>query len=141
LFALSLVPAGPVFVITTEFVFAAGAAEFTSPGFAPGALVFASVLAGVGVAVVSVPVDCKIEVLPLSAGMASIKAVSMKVTAAPIVILERIEAVPRGPKAVLETLLVNSAPASDLPGCSNTEAINTTQDKKNMMNKVVCIKT
>jgi len=51
--------------------------------------------------------------------------------AAAIVNLERTEAVPRGPNAALETLLVNNAPASVLPGCSNTAPINTMQDMKN----------
>jgi hypothetical protein len=97
--------------------------------------------AGVGVAVASIPVDCRIEVFPLSAGIAKRSAQSINVTAAPIVIRESIEAVPRGPKAVLETLLVKSAPASDLPGCSNTAATKTKHDRKNMMNKIVCIKT
>jgi hypothetical protein len=44
----------------------------------------------------------------------------MKPAAAPIVIFERMLAVPRGPNAVLETLLENRSPAPDLPGCNNT---------------------
>jgi hypothetical protein len=57
---------------------------------------------------------------PLIAGCESINATNMNATAAPIVIFARILAVPRGPNAVLETLLVNSAPASALPGCKST---------------------
>jgi hypothetical protein len=120
--------------------FDAGAAVFASPVFAAGAFVFASG-AGVGEAVVSVPVDCSSDVFPFKAGIASIRAVSIKVIAAPMVIRERIEAVPRGPKAVLDTLLVKSAPASDLPGCNSTEATKTMHARKNIMNKIVCIKT
>jgi hypothetical protein len=37
--------------------------------------------------------------------------------------------VPRGPKAVLETLLEKSAPASALPGCNNTAMTSTMQVK------------
>ena len=64
---------------------------------------------------------------PVIAGCESIKAISMKATAAPIEIFARMLAVPRGPKAVLETLLVNSAPASDFPGCKSTATTSTTQ--------------
>lgn len=48
-----------------------------------------------------------------------------------MVILDKILSVPRGPKAVLETLLVKSAPASDLPGCKSTEAINVRHERMN----------
>jgi hypothetical protein len=64
---------------------------------------------------------------PVIAGCESINAISMKATAAPIVILARMLAVPRGPNAVLETLLLNIAPASDLPGCKSTTTTSTTQ--------------
>lgn len=70
------------------------------------------------------------ETLPVSAGIARNKAESMNVVAAMIVILERTVAVPRGARAELETLLVNNAPASVLPGCSRTDATRTRQDKK-----------
>jgi hypothetical protein len=53
------------------------------------------------------------------------------VVAAAIVIFDKIVAVPRGPKAALETLLVKSAPASVFPGCSKTLAISTMQEIKN----------
>ena len=54
--------------------------------------------------------------LPLNAGIEIIKADNMKTIAAAIVSFESTEAVPRGPNAALETLLVNNAPASVLPG-------------------------
>jgi hypothetical protein len=53
----------------------------------------------------------------------------MKAAAAPIVILERMLAVPRGPKAVLETLLENRSPAPDLPGCNKTTTTSTMHDR------------
>jgi hypothetical protein len=65
------------------------------------------------------------------AGNESVKANNMNAAAAPIVILLRMLCVPRGPKAVLETLLENNAPASALPGCSNTVTTNTTQERIN----------
>jgi hypothetical protein len=49
----------------------------------------------------------------------------MKEAAAPIVIFAKMLAVPRGPNAVLETLLEKSAPASDLPGCKRIVTTNT----------------
>lgn len=48
-----------------------------------------------------------------------------------IVILDKTDAVPRGPNAVLEILLVNNAPASVFPGCSKTLATKTIHAKKN----------
>ena len=55
------------------------------------------------------------ETLPLSAGIEIISADSINTIAAPIVNLDSTEADPRRAKAVLETLLVNKAPASGLP--------------------------
>ena len=49
-------------------------------------------------------------------GNESINAISMNAAAAPMVIFASTLAVPRGPNAVLETLLENKAPASDFPG-------------------------
>ncbi len=46
----------------------------------------------------------------------SVSATSINVMAAPMVILANKVCVPRGPKAVLDTELVKSAPASALPG-------------------------
>ena len=62
--------------------------------------------------------DCKTEPVPLIQGNESTSAISMKAAAAPIVIFASNVWVPRGPKAVLETELVNNAPASAFPGCS-----------------------
>jgi hypothetical protein len=76
--------------------------------------------AGVGVGCVVGPgtPDCKTEGVPVIIGSERISAISMNAAAAPIVIFESRVCVPRGPKAVLETELEKSAPASDLPGCS-----------------------
>ena len=75
--------------------------------------------------------DCSTERDPLIAGNDNMSAISMKAAAAPMVIFARMLCVPRGPNAVLETLLVNSAPASALPGCSSTTMISTRQAKMN----------
>jgi hypothetical protein len=53
----------------------------------------------------------------------------MNAAAAPIVIFANRLAVPRGPKAVLERLLENNAPASALPGCKRILTIRTIQDR------------
>jgi hypothetical protein len=75
------------------------------------------------------------ETFPLNAGIEINNAVSMKMIAATIVIFDSTEAVPRGPNAALETLLVNSAPASVLPGCSKTAAISTMHERKKIVYK------
>ena len=54
----------------------------------------------------------------MNIGRLSVNAISMNAAAAPIVIFANKLAVPRGPKAVLEIVFENSAPASALPGCS-----------------------
>jgi hypothetical protein len=77
------------------------------------------------VGVASGTVDCKTERLPVTPGKESISAISMKAAAAPIVIFERMLAVPRGPKAVLDTLLENRSPAPDFPGCNSTTTTST----------------
>ena len=61
----------------------------------------------------------------------SSSATSIKVMAAPMVILARMVCVPRGPKAVLETELVKSCPASALPGCKSTEMTSAKQASMN----------
>lgn len=94
------------------------------------AVVFAVDEAGGTVAGISLVV-CKTETFPVIAGNDSIKAESIKTAAAEIVILDSTDCVPRGPNAVLEILLVNSAPASALPGCNNTVTIRIRQDIKN----------
>jgi hypothetical protein len=55
----------------------------------------------------------------------------MNAAAAPIVTFASRLAVPRGPKAVLESELENKAPASDLPGCRRITTIKTTQARIN----------
>jgi hypothetical protein len=55
----------------------------------------------------------------------------MNAAAAPIVIFERMLAVPRGPNAVLERLLENKSPAPDFPGCSKITTTKTTQARMN----------
>jgi len=94
----------------------------------------ATVGAGVGVATVcgaSGTPDCISEPVPVSAGSDNIKAISMNAAAAPMVIFASKLAVPRGPNAVLETELVNKAPASALPGCRRITSIKTTQARMN----------
>jgi hypothetical protein len=81
---------------------------------------------GVGVAagVVSSGADCNTERGP-KIGSDNVKASSIKSDAAPIVILASREAVPRGPNAVLETLLEKRSPAPALPGCKSTATTST----------------
>ena len=100
-------------------------------GEATGAVVAAGDATGAGVEVASGAVDCKTEWEPVTPGSESIKAKSIKPAAAPIVIFERMLAVPRGPNAVLDTLLENRSPAPDLPGCNSTTITKTTQDRIN----------
>jgi hypothetical protein len=92
------------------------------------------VSAGVSV-VVSGAALFNTETPPLNAGIDIINAESIKITAAAIVTLDKTVAVPRGPKALLLTLLVNRAPASVFPGCSRTAATSTTHDRKNNVYK------
>jgi hypothetical protein len=96
---------------------------------------------GVGIAVVGCGVgvatgtsdtpDCKTECVPLTAGSDNESAISMKAAAAPIVTFASNVCVPRGPNAVLETELVNRAPASAFPGCNKTTRIRMTQARIN----------
>ncbi len=85
--------------------------------------------AGTGVA--SGEVDCSTDCVPVTPGNDNIKAMSMNAAAAPIVILESTLAVPRGPKAVLETLLEKRSPALALPGCSKITTTRTIQARIN----------
>ena len=80
---------------------------------------------------VSAAVLFRTDVPPLKAGIEISRAEIMNITAATIVIFPRTVAVPRGPKALLETLLVNSAPASVLPGWRRTDPTSAMHDKKN----------
>ena len=69
--------------------------------------------------------------MPVIAGNERHSAIRKKAAAAPIVILANNVAVPRGPNAVLETELENSAPASDFPGCSSIVTIKMTHARMN----------
>jgi len=59
----------------------------------------------------------------VNTGRPSINAITINAAAAPIVIFASKLAVPRGPKAVLESVFEKSAPASALPGCSRITTI------------------
>lgn len=73
--------------------------------------------AGVGVGVAAGAFsDCSTDREPVRLGKPSASAINMNATAAPIVIFANRLAVPRGPKAVLDSVLEKSAPASALPG-------------------------
>jgi hypothetical protein len=113
---VSLALVAPVFAAVFVFKFV-----IVSDCAVPGAIV----VGAVG------EVVCRTEIFPVSAGIDSIKAVSIKTVAAVIVTFDKIDCVPRGPKAVLEILLVNKAPASVFPGWSKIVAIKTMQDMKN----------
>jgi len=72
------------------------------------------------------------DTLPVRAGIESNRADNINKTAAAMVTFDKTVAVPRGLKAELETLLVNNAPASVLPGCRSTAAIRTMHERKNI---------
>ena len=99
---------------------AAGEALVVAAGDAAGSILAAGEATGAAVGAASGAVDCKTDREPVMPGIESISAKSMKPAAAPIVIFDRMLAVPRGPNAVLETLLENRSPAFDLPGCNST---------------------
>ena len=91
---------------------------------------------GVGVAVgvaagCSGAPDCNTELVPVMNGSDRESASNIKAAAAPIVIFESRVWVPRGPKAVLDTELENSAPASALPGCNKIVSTRTTHARIN----------
>ena len=69
--------------------------------------------------------------MPVIAGSERHNASRKKAAAATIVILANNVAVPRGPNAVLETELENSAPASDFPGWSRIVTIKMTHARMN----------
>ena len=92
--------------------------------------------AGVGVAVgvatgCSGAPDCNTELVPVMNGSERESASNINAAAAPIVIFESKVWVPRGPNAVLETELENSAPASALPGCNKIVSTRTTHARIN----------
>jgi hypothetical protein len=105
-----------------ELALASGAAMLV---FASGA--FAGASAGASSVVL-----CKTETFPLNTGSEIIRAVSINTVAAMIVTFDKTDAVPRGPNAALDTLLVNRAPASVLPGWSSTDPTRTMHDMKNI---------
>ena len=73
--------------------------------------------AGVGVAVGAGALsDCNTDREPVRIGKPNASAINMNAAAAPIVIFANRLAVPRGPKAVLDSVLEKSAPASAFPG-------------------------
>jgi hypothetical protein len=125
------------YLLAGASVFAAGAdafvaALFAAFAFASGAAMLAlasGTFAGASAGVSSVL--CKTETFPLKTGSEIISAVTINKVAATIVTFDKTDAVPRGPKAALDTLLVNNAPASVLPGCNNTEPTSTMHDIKN----------
>jgi len=110
------------------------AAGEVSGATAPGATLAAGEAAGVGVA--SGSVDCNTDCDPVTPGNESVRAMSINAAAAPIVIFERMLAVPRGPNAVLETLLEKRSPAPDLPGCSKITTTSTMHARINIPYKV-----
>ncbi len=110
------------------FVSVAGAAVFE---FESTELVFEFELASAGA---SGLLD-RTDTLPVNAGIARSNAESMNNAAAVIVTFERIVAVPRGARAELDTLLVNNAPASVLPGCNKTAAMSVMHERKKTVYK------
>lgn len=108
--------------------------EFSGAFAAVFVAVFAAVFVSVvetGAVVSVVSVVCKTEIFPVIAGIAKSRAEIKKTAAAAMVIFDKMVVVPRGPKAVLEMLLVNNAPASVLPGCSKTAITSTMHEIKN----------
>ena len=90
--------------------------------------------AGVGLGVAAgalAGVDCNTDREPLKIGSPSINAIIINAAAAPIVIFANRLAVPRGPKAVLESVFENNAPASALPGCSRITTTRMTHARTN----------
>ena len=106
--------------------FASGAV-FASVGGTPWSAAGCSAGCSAGIS----PAELRTEILPLNTGIEIINADSMNSIAAVMVSFESTEAVPRGPNAALETLLVNNAPASVLPGCNKTAATSTMHEIKN----------
>lgn len=143
----------PELIYQKNYLFA-GASAFAAGAFAAGAAVFAAgaalvlaspagavfEFASAAGAVFALLSDVTVgspgfaestETLPVSAGIESNNADSIKTHAALIVTLESTVAVPRGANAELDTLLVNKAPASVFPGCSNTAATRIRHERKN----------
>ncbi len=138
-------PAGALTVVALAAEFTAGAAEFAFElagefAFVPvfdAVLAFASAVFALTVfAFAFVVADSpglleSTETSPVKAGIARNSPESINTAAATIVIFDKTVAVPRGVNAELDTLLVNNAPASVLPGCNKTAATSTMQERKN----------
>ena len=126
---LAALPGVPVFALVFALVFAfEDAVLLFVSGCVEGVKVVvtgAFVAAGEACGVASDSADCTTERLPVSEGIESSNATSIKAAAAPMVIFESRVCVPRGPKAVDDTLLEKSAPASALPGCNSTVTTST----------------
>jgi hypothetical protein len=129
---------GSEFELAGASTFDAGAAlesvagaEFESVAGAELEFVSAGAVDSTGVS----PTLCRTETLPCKAGIEISKADSMNTHAATIVIFDNTDAVPRGPNAEFDMLLVNNAPASVFPGCSSTEPTSTTHATKNNVYK------
>ena len=86
---------------------------------------------GLGLATGAAGAEDNTDREPLRIGKPSASAISMNAAAAPIVIFANKLAVPRGPKAVLDNVFENNAPASDLPGCSSTTTIRIRHERMN----------
>jgi len=119
------------------FALAAGAAAFALASAEAAVLAFASpvfefVSVEAGASTGASGLLLSTETLPVKAGIASKSADSINTDAAPMVIFDNTVAVPLGASAELETLLVNRAPASVLPGCSRTEDTRTKHERKNI---------
>ncbi len=118
-----------------------GAATGAEAGEATGASVGVAALVESGVAVllfVSAGASGLLDntdTFPVRAGIDNKRADTINNPAAAIVTFDKIVAVPRGASAELETLLVNNAPASVLPGCSKTAAISTMHERKKIVYK------
>ena len=115
--------AGDGFRVVDVGTAAGAAADGVACGVGTGVGVAAGVCGG------SPP--CKTELVPLMNGNDKHSARIMKAAAAPIVIFESKVCVPRGPNAVLETELENSAPASAFPGCNRIVRTKMTQARIN----------
>lgn len=110
----------------TGAVFTAGTfAGVSTAGWAAG------VASGAGVSVAAGSgFELRTDLSPVSAGIASMRAESMNTVADTIVIFESTVCVPRGANALLDMLLVKSAPASVLPGCRSTEPTSARHETK-----------
>ena len=97
----------------------------------PGTVGAAGDGAGVGVAAGAAGADDNTDLDPVNIGRPSANASNINATAAPIVIFASTLAVPRGPKAVLDSVFEKSAPASALPGCSRITTIRITHARMN----------